>query len=221
MSAGDALSARVEELGKASKRAAFLSLFGLLTVLAALAYGTVRVGAVEQQRRALAAEVDSLHSVDTLLQQEIDQRKQDIAALDAWKARLVSANEELTATVRTAAPTAASRSTVKRADNAKYAVGIYAFGGSAETFEQVTKRLEDDGYVITQTGRFTDPPPPNWLSRRSTVLYYDNAAADKARVIADTLSRLTGTAFTIAMGAGLGVVPGQARWTFFVHYIGK
>jgi hypothetical protein len=221
MSAGDTLSARVEELGRASRRAAFLSLFGLLTVLAALAYGTVRLGEVERQRRILAVDVTSLDSERTLLQREIDQDKKDIAALDAWKEGLARANEGLAATVRSAAPTLAGRSALQRADNAKYAVGLYAFGVNRDQYELATKRLEDDGYVITQTGLFTESPPPDWLSRHSSVLYYDNAAASKARGIADTLSRLTGTKFAIARGAGLGVVSGQARWTFFIHYIGR
>jgi hypothetical protein len=154
------------------------------------------------------------------LRQKADQIKTEIAALESWKARLVQANEELSVAVKTATRAAGAVSpNVRAAENAKYAVGVYGFAVSADQYEQVRTRLQTEGYEISQGSLLEHRP--SWLSPGSTVLYYEEASREKASNIAADLSKVTGANFAVVRGAGLGVLVGQERWSFFVHYVGK
>jgi cell division protein FtsB len=192
------LDLRVAKLGTASRRAAILSLMGFLVVLGAFGYATWELRDLEKQ---------------------IQDRKADLAALDAWKKRLAEANDSLSAAVRAATPTVAAQPVVRSAENAKYSVGLYGFAVSNEGYEHVRSTLQADGYAISQGDLLDDRP--TWLSPRSSVLYYDEASRKKALSIATELSKVAGAEFAVAKGAGLGVIKGQERWTFFVHYVGK
>jgi hypothetical protein len=198
MSKSDALEARIEELGKSSRKAAYLSMVGLLLVVIAFVYGSLELGALNQQ---------------------IQQRKAELATLNVWKTRLVQANEELAAVAKTSTPTVTTSHQVRAAENAKYAVGVYGFGVPEAQYEQLRTRLAAEGYAISQGSLLLQRP--SWLAKASTVLYYADASREKASSIAADLSTITGSNFAVAKGAGLAVVPGQERWTFFVHYVAR
>src|SRR5262249_52820284 len=125
MSETTALEARIAKLGKASQRAAILSLLGFLGVLGALLYASWQLRDLEKQKAAL--------------EDQIQERKKELLTLEAWKTRLTQANEKLSATVRAAAPVAAAIPDVIAAENAKYSIGVYGFGVSAEAYELVRR----------------------------------------------------------------------------------
>jgi tetratricopeptide (TPR) repeat protein len=76
MSAPDQLDGRVDELGKASRRAAALSLLGLLLVLAAMGYAFVGLRALERQRASLLTERQELIA-------ETDEYRRDLTSVRA------------------------------------------------------------------------------------------------------------------------------------------
>jgi hypothetical protein len=149
--------------------------------------------------RSLTAQNDSLDRVRTRLES-------DVQALVSWKDTLLKR-------VAGSAPVGEQ----PRAENARYAIGLYALGVTDEQLGEVTKLLEDKGYVLTTATRMSERQ--SWLSRKATVLYYSDSSAVKARKLAATLTQATGTPFGTAKGQGLGVIQGQERWTFYVHYV--
>jgi hypothetical protein len=67
MTANDTVDGRVEELGRASRRAAVLSLLGFLLVVAALTYAMLQLRNLERERQQLEQDVKVLQdSVGTL-----------------------------------------------------------------------------------------------------------------------------------------------------------
>lgn len=191
------LDARVSKLGKASQRAAVLSLLGFLAVLGALGYASWELRDLERQ---------------------IQERKSELVGLEALGNGLRQANEQLSATVHETTPDAAARPEITAAENARYAVGVYGYGVSQKAYERLRGILEEEGYTVV-SGSLLESRA-SWLSRHCTVLYYDEKRREKAKTIADELSKATGVEFVPEKGAGLGVLPGQEQWSFFVHYVG-
>jgi hypothetical protein len=105
------------------------------------------------------------------------------------------------------------------AEKAKYSIGIYAYNVSANEYEKVKTMFQKEGYANSRGSLLTFKP--DWLAEHSTVFYYDNDAINEATYIALELSKSTATKFKISRGAGLGVISGQERWSFYVHYIGE
>jgi energy-coupling factor transporter ATP-binding protein EcfA2 len=213
-----ALRAQARKVKLITSAAAVLFLFVILTSVMAF-------WALRSREQAVAANAAALRSRDEAL---AARRRADslLAVADSlsayfknWKQQLTRANNSLAAVARQATPALAESGTLRRAENARYAVGVYGYGVSPERFDALRQRLESDGYLISQGGlldrRMT------WLSPRARVLFYSDSAKPKADSLAASLGRFTGTPFDVSRGKGLGVVPGQERWTFFVHYVGK
>jgi hypothetical protein len=139
----------------------------------------------------------------------------DVQSLEKWKDHLVNT---LSTTIDKCSPGVEATRQVKAAENAKYSVGFFGFRVTAAEYDHAHALLKKDGYAITLTALLERRP--SWLANKSSVFYYDEASGAKARSIAEVLSRSTGTEFAVARGAGLAVVPGQERWSFFVHYVG-
>ena len=211
------LDARVAKLGKASQRAALVSSLGLLIVLGALGYASWQLHDLERQKAKSETEKAKLDTQIQEMDTQIQEKRGELEELGAWKDGLAVVNEKLSATAIAANPNV--EADVRVAENAKYAVGLYGFAVSNEAFEHVRSALQADGYIISQQSLLDDRP--SWLSPRSTVLYYDKERREKALNIATELSKVAGAEFVVATGHGLGVIPGQERWTFFVHYVGK
>jgi tetratricopeptide (TPR) repeat protein len=70
---------QVEQLGRASRRAAFLSLGGFLIVLGAIAYAVVQLQTLERERMAAAREVASLQGEVQRYTTEVGQLRSDLA----------------------------------------------------------------------------------------------------------------------------------------------
>jgi cell division protein FtsL len=108
---------------------------------------------------------------------------------------------------------------IRMSQNASYSLGLYAYGVSAEEFNRVSAFVREEGYYVTTETLLENKT--SWLAPSSTVFYYHPDAEEKAKKITNNLTKLTGTEFKFGRGAGLAVVKGQEKWTFFVHYIGK
>lgn len=199
-----------------------------LAVLAVL-YLTVRLrplldeyARLQSQIRVDSARVDSLQAQSAGLMADLERSRMQKDSLDTLSVRLrhdinalVTWKDTLLRRIQTSAP----QSERDRAENSRYAVGLYGFGVNEAAFQRASKSLETDGYVIAQGGLLSYRP--SWLSTRSVVLYYHQDTAARARALAKQLSSLTGVSFTVTRGGGLGVIQGQERWTFFIHYLGS
>jgi cell division protein FtsL len=108
---------------------------------------------------------------------------------------------------------------IRMSENASYSLGLYAYGVSAEEFNRVSAFVKEEGYSVTTETLLQNKT--SWLALSSTVFYYHSDAEEKARRLANSLTKLTGTEFKFSRGAGLAVVKGQEKWTLFVHYVGK
>jgi AAA ATPase domain len=211
--------ARIDELFERSARARVRRRWFNVVIFAAIAVLFIGPPYILLNRadtsRRLAEQQKLLAKQQTLL---AEQRQQDIQALDTWKAQLVKANETLAAAAK-ASPSVAVQEEVAKSENARYAIGYWAFKLSQTRYDQVRDLLEAQGYTIAQTGLLEQRP--SWLALQPSVFYYDNASREKAKSIAELLLRKTGVEFTVSRGAGLAIAPGQERWSFRVHYIGQ
>jgi len=79
MSVIDQIDGRVEELGKASRRAAVLSLVGFLLVLAAIGYAIVELRTLESQRAALLREQQDLTATTERYRSDLTKVRADLA----------------------------------------------------------------------------------------------------------------------------------------------
>jgi hypothetical protein len=109
---------------------------------------------------------------------------------------------------------------IRLSENSKYSVAIYGYSINNELFNKVGQYFSDEGYTVLTASVLQKRT--SWLSLQSTVFYYDKSSVEKAKLLADTLKRITDNEFKVARGAGLGVieVKGQEKWSFRVHFIG-
>jgi hypothetical protein len=202
----------------ASKRA---MLFTIVPIVIAIALVATTARSVTQSQR----ELRQIELQRTALESQRDTLTQQVAALAEQRTRLQQA-VTLLVPASTAAPrpagvpvaaTATRQATEGFAANARYALGFYALGADATKYDAVRDAIQSMGFVITQ-GINLDTRPP-WLSTTSAVMYYADASAQKARDMAAEMKRLTGSTFEVKRGSGLGVIKGQERWTFFIHWL--
>lgn len=106
---------------------------------------------------------------------------------------------------------------IRHSENASYSLGFYGYNVSELKYQMVKKYITEEHYSITRD-RLLERRT-SWLAQRATVFYYHLQAEKKAAKLASELTKLTGTKFSIAKGKGLGVLKGQEKWTFFIHYI--
>jgi hypothetical protein len=208
----------------ASKRA---MLFTIVPIVIAIALVTTTARSVTQSQR----ELREIEVQRNSLERQRDTLTQQVAALAEQRTRLQQAVTLLvpTSTAQpaskagprpvpvTAAATGPRQATEGFAANARYAIGFYALDADASKYDAVRDAIQSMGFVITQginlDGR------PSWLSTTSAVMYYADASAQKARDMAGEMKRLTGSTFEVKRGSGLGVIKGQERWTFFIHWV--
>jgi len=56
-------------------------------------------------------------------------------------------------------------------------------------------------------------------TQTSAVMYYADTSEQKAGELAREMKRITGSSFEVKRGSRLGVIQGQERWTFFIHWL--
>jgi Spy/CpxP family protein refolding chaperone len=104
-------------------------------------------------------------------------------------------------------------------ENTSYSLGLYAYGVSAEEFNRVSASIREAGYSVTTETLLQNKT--SWLALSSTVFYYHSDGEGKAKELANSLTKLTGTKFEFAIDLELAVVKGQEKPTLSVHYVGK
>lgn len=86
--------AKLEELGRSSRRAAFLSLFGFILILASMGYAGLRVKKLSDQKQGLEQDLSSLReSISDLQASESDLRQTQIGILNFLGG--VTSNEQI------------------------------------------------------------------------------------------------------------------------------
>jgi cell division protein FtsB len=148
---------------------------------------------------------------------EIEKLRVDAVQLQERNVALGKATDALIAVAQTAPSSQQTDTAIKATENAKYWVGLYTLGLAQAEYEKLASFLSQRGYAVGR-GAPLDTRPA-WLSKQSSVLYYAPESREKAQQIAKELEQATGQQFAVAQGAGLGVIPGQERTTFFVHYV--
>ncbi|UCF06511.1 MAG: hypothetical protein JSV33_05645 [bacterium] len=108
---------------------------------------------------------------------------------------------------------------LKGIGNIKFVVSLFSLNVDRKRHEAMREYFIDGGYAFDDD--WVLPERYSWVALESTVFYYHDDVAAKAREIASDLERITQTSFKVARGAGLGVSKGQERWTFYVHYIAE
>lgn len=97
MTATNSLDRRVDELGKASRRAALLSIVGFLAVLAALGGAITGLKSLESQREALSHRADSLRYETTALETKVKELTLRANGLEATQSDLLDFLGRITA----------------------------------------------------------------------------------------------------------------------------
>jgi len=219
----DQLLADIAARERAASRRAML--FTIIPIVIAIALVTTTARSVTQSQH----ELRRIETQRDSLERQRDTLSQQVAALAEQRTRLQQAVTLLvptsTETPTGAAPvprtkpgaTGTKQATEGFAANARYALGFYAIGAGQSKYDSVHAELQSMGYVITQ-GSALDTRP-SWLSTTSAVMYYADASEQKARELATEMKRLTGSTFEVKRGSGLGVIKGQERWTFFIHWV--
>ena len=109
------------------------------------------------------------------------------------------------------------KAAVKSPENAQYFVAVYSYKVDVDKVSKVRKYFKDQGYTLRTGWRLQTRPI--WLASESTVFYYDKKSKVKAAFIAEALKQEVHTTFAVKRGAGLGVIKGQEKRTFYVHYL--
>jgi len=101
-----------------------------------------------------------------------------------------------------------------------FTVGVQTLGVPDEERVSINKRLSSNGYKIDDlTWSYPADERPSWFAYDSTVFYYSATSYAQAQQLSKLMRSITGQAFVVKRGAGLGVDPDKKDTTIFVHYI--
>lgn len=112
-----------------------------------------------------------------------------------------------------------TNSILVRTNNSQYLLTVYGYAISEKEYMAVEKRLNSKGYSVNEG--YVLSYRPRWLATVPMVLYYDQSSAPKAKELALWMTKMTSVKFGIQKGSGLGVIKGQEKNTFFIHYVGQ
>lgn len=126
---------------------------------------------------------------------------------------MVAAAERAPPTARTSELNAV----VQAASKSLYATAIYEYGVESSRYEATVATILKAGYAIFKAAQLPDRPP--WLTERSTVFCYDNAAKSEALFLAQITKQGSWIDTGVSMGAGLGIPKGREQTSLRVHLV--
>jgi hypothetical protein len=206
------------ELIRASERRSNTWLYGAAVVLvAALALAIAgwvdaigaRNEALKQKRYAEAQAKRLLQQDKTILQTVASRDEAQVLATTAQ-----SALEELTGAVDGAS--APAEEVIRRAENARFGVRLYALRAEAPRFRAARDSLRARGFPVVRAANSGE----RWqgLAATSTIFYYNPEARAKTEEIAQLMSRATGTRFQVKLGASNAAT---RKDVLIIHWIAR
>jgi Sulfatase-modifying factor enzyme 1 len=102
-------------------------------------------------------------------------------------------------------------------------IGLYSYHVPSSGHYSLVEKLKERGYPLDKRFNYPVPDPkPQWMSARSTVIYYSEAARNQAESIANALKEFTGETFSLARGINRTVPLDADPLSFFIiHYVGR
>jgi hypothetical protein len=201
-----------EQLMSYARLSGFISIAGLIIIFAAILYSAYwianlshEIAGLEDRRTALSAEITNLNDQISDLTQVRDKLSGSVTTLSSALAQNSSITPD-------------TRKTIQTAENARYSVHVWGYKANPQQFSAVVDYLKGEGFTVTFASELESRP--KWLPEKSMVNYYSPDSLAKARDVADQLTNLTSTKFTVAVGGGYGVSKGSERWDLRVHFIG-
>lgn len=191
----------------------------LIKILALVAFSTLAVAIYYSNERI--EQKKALQKANNELQAAKDSIKFKNQELEILRDKVSKYNDSLINLLNESNKMQESRvqNIIQKADNSKYLITMHSLKPDKKIQKKIIYALNYEGYSAIK-GMDIDRRT-NWISTKSTVLYYTEASQKKAEQIASIISKATGVEFETKRGAGLGVGKGEESWTFFIHYVNE